>query len=78
MNNQTPAHLAPLETAARIFCAKIGVDPDEQVRMPHPLIRGATIGTPFWHGPAEEMLHLSAMLASFKEAADMTPKVVMQ
>lgn len=74
--DNTPTHLAPMEAAARIFCAKIGADPDEQVRVPHPFIQGAAITAPFWYGPAEELLHLATMLTALKEATQ--PKVVVQ
>lgn len=73
----TPEHLAPLEAAARIFCAKIGANPDEQVQVPHPFIQGAAISAPLWYGPAEELLHLATMIASLKEA-NSAPKVIVQ
>ena len=39
----TPEHLKPFEAAARSYCAKVGVDPDATVKMPHPLARNAVI-----------------------------------
>lgn len=67
----TPEHLAPFGAAARSYCAKVGVDPDATVKMPHPLVRGAVIDSPpMWHDAAERLIDLSMMLSSLREAND--------
>lgn len=71
-------HLKLYETAARLYCEKIGVDPDATVRMPHPLVKGALVDSPpMWHDAAEQLFDLSMMLASMKEAANAS-KVIVQ
>jgi hypothetical protein len=68
--NNTPEHLKPFEAAARSYCAKVGVDPDATMKMPHPLVRNAVIDSPpMWHDAAERLIDLSMMLSSMKEAS---------
>lgn len=75
-SNNTPEHLIPFEAAARSYCAKVGVDPDATVKMPHPLVRGAVIDSPpMWHDAAERLIDLSVMLSSMKEAST-APRIV--
>lgn len=62
-------HLAPLEPAARIFCAMNGQDPDEQMPVPHPMGLAVPFSRPAWHFAADQMLNLSQMLAAMKQAA---------
>lgn len=71
------AHLKPYEAAARIYCAKIGVDPDATVKERHPFIAGLTRDVPAWHGAASQLIELSLMLSAMKEAAGSQPKVLM-
>ncbi len=58
----------PYETAARIYCAKMGWDPDESIQLPHPTIVGHEIEVPRWELAAEELIEFSAKLSSLKEA----------
>ena len=67
--NETPPRLAPLEAAARLYCAKAGINPDERIDAHHPLIRGATVSEPAWHREAERLLDLAMMLSSMREVA---------
>lgn len=63
-------HLAPLEPAARIFCAMNGQDADEPMRVPHPLgLQGVEFTRPAWHFAAEQMLNLSQMLTAMRQAS---------
>lgn len=71
----TPAHLQPLEAAARIYCAKVGINPDEQIQTPHPLGLALPFSVPRWTIEAERLLDLSMMLTAIKEAANAKPKI---
>ena len=63
------SHLAPLESAARIFCGMRGYDPDEMLDIPHPLgLAGVPFQRPQWHLAAENLLNLSQMLAALSQA----------
>ena len=76
--DNTPEHLKPYEAAARNYCAKVGVDPDATMKVPHPLVRNALIDSPpTWHDAAGRLIDLSMMLSAMREAAA-APKVVMQ
>lgn len=74
--------LKPFEAAARIYCTKLGVDPDESVAVRHPLIVGMTMDAPMWHEAAERLIDLSRMLAAMGEAkslaAVVAPKAIVQ
>jgi hypothetical protein len=63
------AHLAPLEPAARAFCAMRQQDADEAMAVPHPLVKGAKLQRPAWHFAAENLLNLSMMLVALRESA---------
>jgi hypothetical protein len=74
MNTQqtqtTPAALAPYEHAARIYCTLNGVNPDQVVRTPHPIIKGISVEQPLWHEAADRLLDLSRMLTAMKQAKE--------
>ncbi len=67
--DNTPEHLRPFERAARIYCQKVGIDPDGATVQPHPVLAGMTVSTPQWHEVAAGMLELNLMLLSIREAA---------
>lgn len=68
--------LAPYEAAARIYCAKTGMDPDAEMVQRHPHLRGVTVRVPFWHKVAEQMIDLSLMLTSIREASQASAVIV--
>lgn len=65
---QVDAHNA-FEPAARIYCVRIGVDPDAVRKLQHPFIAGMTVDVPAWKLEAERLLDLSTMLSAMKAAA---------
>ena len=78
---------ARFELAARKYCAKTGMNPDEVFRMPSP-IKPRIVGAPppvvvvkRWQMVAEELYDMSCRLVSMQEAAAEVaskPKVVTQ
>jgi hypothetical protein len=79
MNNgayPTPEHLVPFEAAARIYCERQGLNPDDGVPVPHPLIANLTMQIPMWYDVAERLLDLSALLSCMKAAKDAQPQIV--
>lgn len=62
-------YLQPFEPAARIYCQKTGMDPDLQLPRPHPTIAGLLEAWPQWRLIAEQLLDLSLMLTSMREAS---------
>ncbi len=70
--NNTPEHLKPYEAAARIYCVKVGADPDEGVQVPHPLGIAVPFRVPRWTLEAERLIDLSMMLLAMKEAANVS------
>lgn len=61
--------LKPYEPAARLYCSKVGMDPDYVMQAPHPELAGVVVDTPFWVIVAEKMIDLSMMLTSIREAS---------
>lgn len=61
-------HLAPYEKAARLYCARIGVDPDGVTEVEHP--QGLAVPTfrAAWCFAADKLIDLSHMLVSMREA----------
>ena len=69
-------HLTPYEPAARIFCGMQDQDPDEPLRVPHPLgLQGVEFTRPAWHFAAENMISLSQMLTAMRQAAQQSGAV---
>lgn len=63
--------LAHYEIAARLYCERIGENPEQRVPRPHPSIRGVIDTTQrTWHLAAEKLHDLSMMLTSLKDAAE--------
>lgn len=65
----TPAHLAAMEKAARIYCVKVSMDPDVKLPVPHETLEGVMTTQPFWQIIAEKMIDLALMLAAMKESS---------
>ena len=61
-------HLTPYELAARIYCQRIGQDPDEQIPAPHPLGIAIEHYRPAWELAAEKLIDLSHMLGAIQTA----------
>lgn len=74
----TNPDLTPYEAAARLYCAQTGQDPDAEMVIPHPFLRGTTQRVPFWHAIAERMVDLSLLLTSMRKASEgqTTPAVI--
>lgn len=67
----TKEALAHYEDAARLYCQRIGENPEERVNKPHPELRGVIDrSTRLWHLAAEKLHDLSMMLTSLKDAAE--------
>lgn len=78
-NDQTPPHLAPFERAARIYCGREGIDADQPMPVPHPVIIGSVMHVPLWLGVAEQLLDLSKLLSCMKAAQkEEQPLVIVQ
>jgi len=69
-NSFDEAHLVPYEKAARIFCQKLGINPDEIRQVPHPGGLAMMVDRPCWRFAADELVDLSLKLASLREAVD--------
>lgn len=69
--------LAIYEPAARIYCTSAGVDPDEEIPVPHPLGIAVLTTVPRWTIEAERLIDLSRMLTAMKQAAS-APVVTVQ
>lgn len=74
----TPPELVPYERAARIYCERFRLDPDEQIPAPHPMGLHLPYAVPFWWQIAERMIDLSALLSAMKASKDeaAAPKIV--
>lgn len=58
------------EVAARLYCERIGENPDQRVPRPHPEIQGVVdTSTRVWHLAADKLHDLSMMLTSLRDAA---------
>lgn len=64
-------HLLPYEQAARIYCARLNVDPDGVSEVPHPsgLVGAPPVFRPAWCYAADKLIDLSHMLGALREAA---------
>lgn len=75
MINYTTKELKAMEPAARLLCAKQEKDPDLMLQEQHPTVAGVVTPIPQWAIAARELVYLSQMLTSLKEAALALPKV---
>lgn len=69
MINYTVKELRAMEAAARLLCIKQEKDPDLMLQEPHPTVAGVSSPLPQWAIAARELVYLSQMLTSLKEAA---------
>lgn len=69
------AILKAFEPAARIYCAKVGLDPDTLVPGESSTILGAYSSQPFWYQIARQLAELSLRLVSMKEAAEIASRM---
>lgn len=69
MINYTVKELRAMENAARKLCIKQEKDPDRMLQEPHPTVAGVMSPIPQWAIAARELVYLSQMLTSLKEAA---------
>lgn len=64
-----PEEVRPYEMAARIYMKKKGgIDPESDVPRAHPTIEGVLVYVPAWCFVAQELIDLSMMLNSIREA----------
>lgn len=68
--------LAPFEAAARLYCQKVGIDPDEKIPVQNRRLVGVNSFVYRWQLAAEELMDFSMKLTSLREAAQ--PKPVKQ
>lgn len=66
----TCPELEPYKLAAYKLCEKRGVNPEEFKDVPHATLHGATVRVFRWQAAAEELIDLSAMLVSLREATE--------
>lgn len=66
----------PLEAMARLYCVKSGIDPDEEVAVPHPLGLSVPYFVTRWQVESERLLDLSRMLSAMKEVRDAQTVIV--
>lgn len=65
----TPELRKLYELAARLYCKRIGEDPEARVPMPDPKIPGASIPGRMWWLAAEKIHDTSMLLTSMNDAA---------
>jgi hypothetical protein len=65
---QADRRVTAYQAAARIYCAKISVNPDQQVNVPHETLAGVATVVPFWYTIAERMFDLSLLIRCMSEA----------
>jgi hypothetical protein len=66
----TKEQLKHYEVAARLYCERIGENPDERTHAPHPTIKGVVDNSGrVWHLAAHKLHDLSMMLTSLRDAA---------
>lgn len=66
----TERDLAQYERAARIYCNRLGLDPDDHIEVPNPAgLVGVATTTLRWKQAAEQMILFSVMMVSMREAA---------
>lgn len=61
---------ANYENAARIYCKKVGLNPDEMLPAPHPAGLAVPFFIPQWMPVAEDMFDLGLRMSAMKEAAE--------
>lgn len=71
-----PPEVKPFETAARIYMAKCGDNPDDNVPQGHPTLDGVVVHVPVWCFAAKDMIDLAFKLQAMKEAAAAGPLVL--
>lgn len=69
-------HLKPFESAARLYCKKIGADPDQKMPREHPLLAGQVVWFDQWRIVAEDLIDLSMKLSAMREAAELDKLLV--
>ena len=62
-------HLAPYEQAARLYCARLGVDPNAVSEVAHPSGLAVPTFRPAWAFAADKLIDLSHMLGALREAS---------
>lgn len=59
----------PYEPAARLYCEKKGIDPDQRVPVRHPQGLAVACYRFAWQLAADELMDLSMMLTALREAS---------
>lgn len=73
-----PQDLAPYERAARIYCTRMQLDPDDMVQATGTAVVALANLRPRWFTVAEQMVHMSVMLVAMREAQEVFAPVVRQ
>lgn len=66
--------LRAYEKAARIYCGKMGLDPDGMIQVPHPTVKGAMSLRARWMFAAQELIEFAQKLTSLREAIEGEPE----
>lgn len=64
----TQRNLLPYERPARIYCGRLNLNPDDLVPVGGTAIIATGNTRPRWMNIAEQMVHLSLMMVSMREA----------
>ena len=67
--------LSHYERPARIYCAKLQINPDDVVSQALPTVKAPGVVTVRWMVVAEQMIHLSLMMVAMREVAG--PQIIM-
>lgn len=65
---QRSIELAPFERAARIYCEKMDINPDDVVRVPHPIVVSSFVEYPRWVDIAERIVEFSIIMSALAQA----------
>jgi len=64
---QADRRVTAYQVHARIYCAHVGINPDEMVSVPHPTLAGVATRQPQWYLIAERLFDLSMLLIALRE-----------
>lgn len=67
VDNTSEVHIA-YEKASRIYCARMGIDPDLKIPFPHPTGLDVPYSRPQWTMVADDLYDLSQKLVAIKDA----------
>lgn len=71
----TTKDLAPYERAARIYCGRLGLNPDDLVPTLGSVIAHELTTRPRWQAVAEQVVHLLLLMQSVREGVGIDVKL---